>query len=79
MRGRMEILQLYTGVIPLAGDVKLYIITDGKPGFHGAELVNVVNVAAMGAAIEGFAGAALLHLENSRENILMGAKSGQYC
>lgn len=74
VRGRTHILELHTKEIPLQKDVDLEIIARGTPGFSGAELANLVNMAALKAAIEDFAEVAMSHLEYAKDKILMGAE-----
>jgi ATP-dependent Zn protease len=51
MRGRKEILEFYLGDKPVADDVNPETLARGTPGFSGADLFNLVNVAAIQAAI----------------------------
>lgn len=74
VRGRTEILELHTEKIPLEEDVELEIIARGTPGFSGADLANLVNMAALKAAIEDFGAVAMSHLEHAKDKILMGAE-----
>lgn len=74
VRGRTEILELHTDKIPLEEDVDLEIIARGTPGFSGADLANLVNMAAMKAAIEDFGAVSMSHLEFAKDKILMGAE-----
>lgn len=74
VRGRTEILELHTEKIPLEEDVDLEIIARGTPGFSGADLANLVNMAALRAAIEDFGAVAMSHLEYAKDKILMGAE-----
>ncbi|KAF5959001.1 hypothetical protein HYC85_000210 [Camellia sinensis] len=53
VRGRQEILELYLQDKPLAEDVDVKAIARGTPGFNGADLANLVNIAAIKAAVEG--------------------------
>ena len=47
---REEILQVHTQKKPLADDVDLHALAESTPGFSGAELANLANEAALGAA-----------------------------
>lgn len=74
IRGRTQILECHTKKIPLEKDVDLEVIARGTPGFSGAELANLVNMAALKAAIEDFAAVDMRHLEYAKDKILMGAE-----
>lgn len=74
IRGRTQILQCHTKKIPLDDDVDLEIIARGTPGFSGAELANLVNMAALKAAIEDYMAVGMSHLEHAKDKILMGAE-----
>ena len=52
-KGRAEILGVHTRNVPLAGDVDLEQVARSTPGMTGAELANLVNEAALGAARRG--------------------------
>lgn len=53
IRGREEILKVHMRKVPIAGDIKADIIARGTPGFSGADLANLVNEAALFAALRG--------------------------
>lgn len=74
IRGRTQILECHTKKIPLDKDVDLEVIARGTPGFSGAELANLVNMAALKAAIEDYAAVGMRHLEYAKDKILMGAE-----
>ncbi len=48
--GREKILKVHARKVPLAPDVDLKIVARGTPGFSGADLMNLVNEAALLAA-----------------------------
>lgn len=74
MRGRTQILAVHTKDMPLESDVDLEIIARGTPGFSGADLANLANMAALKAAIDGVQAVAMSHLEFAKDKILMGAE-----
>lgn len=45
--GRIEILNIHAGEVPLGGDVDLHRLAKITPGFSGADLANIVNEAAL--------------------------------
>ncbi|XP_072391007.1 ATP-dependent zinc metalloprotease YME1L [Diabrotica undecimpunctata] len=69
--GRKEILGLYLTKI-LAKDIDLELLARGTTGFTGADLENMVNQAALRAAIDGADFVAMKHLESARDKVLMG-------
>ncbi|XP_049853116.1 ATP-dependent zinc metalloprotease YME1L-like [Schistocerca gregaria] len=69
--GRKEILDLYLGRI-LSKDVDVEMLARGTTGFTGADLENMVNQAALRAAIDGADSVSMKHLENARDKVLMG-------
>jgi len=69
--GREEILDLYLGKV-LSKDVNVEILARGTTGFTGADLENMVNQAALRAAIDGADSVTMKYLENARDKVLMG-------
>ncbi|GMN30358.1 hypothetical protein TIFTF001_002770 [Ficus carica] len=74
VRGRQEILELYLQDKPLADDVDVKAIARGTPGFNGADLANLVNIAAIKAAVEGADKLTALQLEFAKDRIVMGTE-----
>ena len=72
--GRKAILELYTGRIPTAGDVDVEVLARGTPGMSGAELSNLVNQAALKAAVDGLSGVDMAAFEFAKDKILMGSE-----
>ncbi|KAG4130965.1 hypothetical protein ERO13_D09G178600v2 [Gossypium hirsutum] len=74
VRGRQEILELYLHDKPLSDDVDVKAIARGTPGFNGADLANLVNIAAIKAAVEGANKVTASQLEHAKDRILMGTE-----
>ncbi|TKY74122.1 ATP-dependent zinc metalloprotease FTSH 11 [Spatholobus suberectus] len=74
LRGRQEILELYLQDKPLADDIDIKSIARGTPGFNGADLANLVNIAAIKAAVEGAEKLAAAQLEFAKDRIIMGTE-----
>lgn len=73
--GRKEILDLYLGRV-VSKNVDVEILARGTTGFTGADLENMVNQAALRAAIDGADSVTMKYLENARDKVLMGT---QHC
>ncbi|KAL6320729.1 hypothetical protein AAG906_008729 [Vitis piasezkii] len=74
VRGRQEILDLYLQDKPLSDDVDVKAIARGTPGFNGADLANLVNIAAIKAAVEGADKLNASQLEFAKDRIIMGTE-----
>ncbi|XDA97470.1 ATP-dependent zinc metalloprotease FtsH [Sulfitobacter sp. LCG007] len=74
IKGREKILGVHARKTPLGPDVDLRIIARGTPGFSGADLANLVNEAALGAARVGRRFVAMIDFENAKDKIMMGAE-----
>lgn len=74
VRGRQEILDLYLQNKPLAEDVNVKAIARGTPGFNGADLANLVNIAAIKAAVDGSEKLTAKQLEFAKDRIMMGTE-----
>lgn len=74
VRGRQEILELYLQDKPLADDVDVKAIARGTPGFNGADLANLVNIAAIKAAVDGAEKLTAAQLEFAKDRIIMGTE-----
>lgn len=74
VRGRQEILELYLQDKPLDDGVDVKSIARGTPGFNGADLANLVNIAAIKAAVEGAEKLNSSQLEFAKDRIVMGTE-----
>uniref|UniRef100_A0A8C7SMJ7 ATP-dependent zinc metalloprotease YME1L1 n=1 Tax=Oncorhynchus mykiss TaxID=8022 RepID=A0A8C7SMJ7_ONCMY len=72
VKGRTEILNWYLRKIKVDPDVEAGIIARGTVGFSGADLENLVNQAALKAAVDGKDMVTLKELEFAKDKILMG-------
>ncbi|XP_053266458.1 ATP-dependent zinc metalloprotease YME1L1 isoform X2 [Podarcis raffonei] len=72
VRGRTEILKWYLNKIKYDESIDAEIIARGTVGFSGAELENLVNQAALKAAVDGKDMVTMKELEFSKDKILMG-------
>eukprot|EP00252_Welwitschia_mirabilis_P025770 TRINITY_DN8196_c0_g1_i1.p1 TRINITY_DN8196_c0_g1~~TRINITY_DN8196_c0_g1_i1.p1 ORF type:complete len:800 (-),score=192.72 TRINITY_DN8196_c0_g1_i1:591-2990(-) len=74
LRGRQEILELYLQHKPLAEDVDVKTLARSTTGFNGADLANLVNIAAIQAAMEGSEKLSAKQLEFAKDRIIMGTE-----
>jgi cell division protease FtsH len=72
--GREQILQVHVRKVPLAPDVRLKTIARGTPGFTGADLMNLVNEAALLAARRDKRMVTQQEFEDAKEKVMMGAE-----
>jgi cell division protease FtsH len=74
VNGREKILRVHVRKVPLAPDVDLRIIARGTPGFSGADLMNLVNEAALLAARRNKRVVTMLEFEDAKDKVMMGAE-----
>ncbi|XP_053268459.1 ATP-dependent zinc metalloprotease YME1L1 isoform X1 [Pleuronectes platessa] len=72
VKGRTEILNWYLSKIKVDDVMDAEIIARGTVGFSGAELENLVNQAALKAAVDGKEMVTMKELEFAKDKILMG-------
>ena len=72
--GREKILKVHVRKVPLAPDVELKTIARGTPGFSGADLMNLVNEAALLAARRGRRLVTMAEFEDAKDKVMMGAE-----
>ena len=72
--GRERILKVHVRKVPLAPDVELKTVARGTPGFSGADLMNLVNEAALLAARRGKRVVTMAEFEDAKDKIMMGAE-----
>jgi cell division protease FtsH len=72
INGREAILKVHAAHVRLAADVKLREIAALTPGFVGADLANLINEAALGAARKGRREVSRSDLENALERGMAG-------
>ncbi len=74
VRGREQILRVHMRRVPLAEDVKPALIARGTPGFSGADLMNLVNEAALFAARANKRVVGMEEFERAKDKIMMGTE-----
>lgn len=74
LKGRREILDVHIKKVPLHEDVNLDVVARGTPGFSGADLANLVNEAALYAALKDKDQVDMSHFEYAKDKIMMGVE-----
>jgi cell division protease FtsH len=72
--GRERILKVHVRKVPLAPDVDLKVLSRGTPGFSGADLMNLVNEAALLAARRNKRFVTMAEFEDAKDKLMMGAE-----
>lgn len=72
--GREQILKVHVRKVPLAPDINLKVIARGTPGFSGADLMNLVNEAALTAARRNKRMVTQSEFEEAKDKVMMGAE-----
>ncbi|MCA2961441.1 MAG: ATP-dependent zinc metalloprotease FtsH [Silvanigrellales bacterium] len=74
VRGRKEILGIYTKRVKTVDDINVEKLALGTPGFSGADLENLVNEAALMAARNGNKRVSMKDFEYAKDKIMMGSE-----
>ncbi|MGC1302187.1 MAG: ATP-dependent zinc metalloprotease FtsH [Caulobacteraceae bacterium] len=74
INGRERILRVHMRNVPLAADVDVKVIARGTPGFSGADLMNLVNEAALMAARKNRRMVTQRDFEDAKDKVMMGAE-----
>ena len=72
--GREKILKVHVRKVPLAPDVNLKVIARGTPGFSGADLMNLVNEAALLTARRNKRLVTAREFDDAKDKVMMGAE-----
>ncbi|MGB7288459.1 MAG: ATP-dependent zinc metalloprotease FtsH [Salaquimonas sp.] len=72
--GRAKILKVHARKVPLAPNVDLHVLARGTPGFSGADLMNLVNEAALLAARRNKRLVTMAEFEDAKDKVMMGAE-----
>jgi cell division protease FtsH len=72
--GREKVLKVHMRNVPLSSDVDAKIIARGTPGFSGADLMNLVNEAALLAARRGKRLVTAKEFDDAKDKVLMGVE-----
>jgi len=74
VNGREKILKVHVRKVPLAPNVDLKTVARGTPGFSGADLMNLVNEAALMAARRNKRLVTMQEFEDAKDKVMMGAE-----
>ncbi len=72
--GREKIIRVHMRNVPLAADVNVKTLARGTPGFSGADLMNLVNEAALMAARRNKKMVGHRDFEDAKDKVMMGAE-----
>ena len=72
LAGRREILQLYADKVKLGANVDLDVLARRTAGMSGADLYNIINIAAVRASIDGLSAIPMLALEEAFDRVVVG-------
>ena len=72
--GREKILEVHMKGKPIAADLDVKYIARGTPGFSGADLMNLVNEAALLSARRNKLKITMREFEDARDKVMMGAE-----
>jgi len=70
--GREHILKVHVRKVPLSPNVDLKAVARGTPGFSGADLMNLVNEAALLAARRQRSTVGMREFEDAKDKVMMG-------
>jgi ATP-dependent metalloprotease len=74
VEGRRQILAHHLRAVKTGGDVDLGTLARGCPGFSGADLANLINIAALRAAMQAKPAVGQAELEYAKDRVMMGAE-----
>lgn len=74
VKGRERILDVHMKKVPLASNVQSSVIARGTPGFSGADLMNLVNEAALLAARRNKRVVGQQEFEDAKDKVMMGSE-----
>ena len=72
LKGRREILQLYADKVKLGPQVDLDVLARRTSGMSGADLANIINIAAVKASMDGLSSIPMSALEESFDRVVVG-------
>lgn len=74
VRGREQILNVHLRKVPVSVDVSAVTLARGTPGFSGADLMNLVNEAALTAARANKVRVDMSDFETAKDKLIMGSE-----
>lgn len=72
LKGRMEILEMYASKLKLGADVELETLSKRTAGMTGAELFNILNIAAVRSSAEDRSSIPMKYLEEALDRVVVG-------
>ena len=74
VNGREKIIRVHARKVPMSPDVDIKTLARGTPGFSGADLMNLVNEAALLAARRNKRIVTMAEFEDAKDKVMMGAE-----
>ena len=72
LKGRREILDLYAEKVKLASSADMDVLARRTAGMSGADLANIINVAAVRASVDGLSSIPMSALEEAFDRVVVG-------
>ena len=72
LTGRREILKLYAEKVKLATSVDMDVLARRTAGMSGADLANIINIAAVRASVDGLSSIPMSALEEAFDRVVVG-------
>lgn len=72
IKGRYEILKMYSNKIVLSKDVDLHVLSRRTVGMTGADLNNILNIAAIKCSVEGKKSVDMNSIEQAFDRVVVG-------
>jgi ATP-dependent metalloprotease len=72
VRGRKQLLDYYLSKVVSSPDVDTELVARGTPGFTGADISNLVNIAALKATLRGLQAVNMACIDEAKDDVMLG-------